>query len=34
MVKVKPHELRKKDNSALEKQLLELRTELAQLRVV
>jgi ribosomal protein L29 len=29
MVKVKPHELRKKDTAALEKQLLELRTELA-----
>ena len=34
MVKVRPHELRKKDNEALNKQLDELRTELQQLRVV
>ena len=34
MVKVKPFELRKKDPVALDKQLMELRTELNQLRVV
>ena len=34
MVKVKPHELRKKDVEGLQKQLDELRTELQQLRVV
>ena len=34
MVKIRPHELRKKDNESLNKQLDELRTELQQLRVV